>query len=94
MGWRSDRVSTTRMAGEANTRRQPITFADALSFVSIVEDTFRNDDPQKYRDFLAVLQDFLARRISKAGLIATIMNLFEGHPDLILGFSIFLPQTR
>ncbi|KAG8384767.1 hypothetical protein BUALT_Bualt04G0152800 [Buddleja alternifolia] len=70
---------------------QKLTTNDALSYLKQVKDMFQ-DQKEKYDRFLDVMKDFKAQRIDTAGVIARVKELFNGHPDLILGFNTFLPK--
>nr|XP_043639011.1 paired amphipathic helix protein Sin3-like 3 isoform X2 [Erigeron canadensis] len=68
-----------------------LTTKDALKYLDKVKDIFR-DEKDKYDEFLKVMKDFKAQRIKTTGVIARVKDLFEGHPELILGFNPFLPK--
>ncbi|KAK0607135.1 hypothetical protein LWI29_009901 [Acer saccharum] len=50
------------------------------------------DKSDSYVKFTVFLRDFKARRVDIESLGIQIKNLFEGYPDLILGFNMFLPD--
>ncbi|KAK3187882.1 hypothetical protein Dsin_027443 [Dipteronia sinensis] len=50
------------------------------------------DKSDSYVKFTVFLRDFKARRVDLESLGIQIKNLFEGYPDLILGFNMFLPD--
>ncbi|KAI3670024.1 hypothetical protein L6452_41600 [Arctium lappa] len=64
---------------------------DALTYLKEVKDMF-HDQIEIYDMFLDVLKDFQAQRIDTTGVIARVKELFEGHNNLIFGFSTFLPK--
>ncbi|KAL8538106.1 hypothetical protein ACS0TY_000166 [Phlomoides rotata] len=66
-------------------------FLHAISYVNKVKNMFKHQR-EKYEGFLAVLNDYTAERMNVDGVIDTLKVLFKGHPSLILGFSIFLPE--
>ncbi|XP_049346440.1 paired amphipathic helix protein Sin3-like 2 [Solanum verrucosum] len=66
-------------------------YYDALSYLKDVKDMF-SDQAEKYNMFLDVMTDFKRKRIDIVGVIAKIKELFEGHPRLLLGFNLFLPN--
>lgn len=68
-----------------------LTTTDALSYLKSVKEKFQ-DRRQKYDEFLEVMRDFKSSRIDTAGVILRVKSLFEGYPDLILGFNAFLPK--
>ncbi|KAL6865182.1 hypothetical protein ACP4OV_016333 [Aristida adscensionis] len=67
-----------------------LTTNDALDYLKAVKDKFR-DSRHKYNEFLEVMRDFKSNRIDTAGVIIRVKNMFDGYPDLILGFNAFLP---
>ncbi|KAL8551044.1 hypothetical protein ACS0TY_000211 [Phlomoides rotata] len=70
---------------------QDPTFSCAISYVNKVKNTFEHQT-EKYKGFLAILNDYKVKRMNVDGVIDTLKVLFKGHPSLILGFSIFLPK--
>ncbi|XP_075475269.1 paired amphipathic helix protein Sin3-like 2 [Primulina tabacum] len=77
--------------GVASGSTQKLTTNDALTYLKEVKDMFQ-DQREKYDRFLDVMKDFKAQRIDTAGVIARVKELFNGHPNLILGFNTFLPK--
>ncbi|ESQ34369.1 hypothetical protein EUTSA_v10009595mg, partial [Eutrema salsugineum] len=77
------------MAGEGS--KPNATKDDAYAYLRNVKDTFDNDR-EKYDDFLAIMDNFKARRIDRNGCIEEVKELFKGHRDLISGFNKFLPK--
>uniref|UniRef100_H2YZP6 Paired amphipathic helix protein Sin3a n=1 Tax=Ciona savignyi TaxID=51511 RepID=H2YZP6_CIOSA len=63
---------------------------DALSYLDQVKFQFGNQ-PQVYTDFLDIMKEFKSQSIDTPGVIARVSHLFNGHPDLIVGFNTFLP---
>ncbi|KAL3629289.1 hypothetical protein CASFOL_026511 [Castilleja foliolosa] len=70
---------------------QKLTTSDALSYLKQVKDMFQHKR-EKYDTFLDVMKDFKGQRIDTAGVIGRVKELFDGHPNLILGFNTFLPK--
>lgn len=66
---------------------------DALFYMDRVKYEFSNQ-PEVYSDFLDLLKEFKTKRIDTLGVIARISNLFRGHPELILGFNMWLPPSH
>lgn len=62
----------------------------AVSYLERVKRTFA-DRPEVYRSFLAVMHAFKEQRIDIAGLVTQVYHLFEGYPNLLIGFNTFLP---
>lgn len=67
------------------------TIEDSEAYLRAVKDTF-HDDEKKYDEFLIVLNDFKAQRITFAGVVARVKELFKEHPELISNFKTFLPE--
>lgn len=63
---------------------------DALSYLDQVKIKFV-DHPQVYNDFLDIMKEFKSQAIDTPGVIGRVSALFEGHPELIVGFNTFLP---
>ncbi|XP_039298739.1 paired amphipathic helix protein Sin3b isoform X2 [Nilaparvata lugens] len=69
---------------------QRLKVEDALSYLDNVKMKF-NNHPQVYNDFLDIMKEFKSQSIDTPGVIERVSKLFQGHPDLILGFNTFLP---
>nr|CAB3266076.1 paired amphipathic helix protein Sin3a [Phallusia mammillata] len=69
---------------------QKLKVEDALSYLDQVKFQFGNQ-PQVYNDFLDIMKEFKSQSIDTPGVIARVSHLFNGHPDLIVGFNTFLP---
>uniref|UniRef100_H2YZP3 Histone deacetylase interacting domain-containing protein n=1 Tax=Ciona savignyi TaxID=51511 RepID=H2YZP3_CIOSA len=69
---------------------QKLKVEDALSYLDQVKFQFGNQ-PQVYTDFLDIMKEFKSQSIDTPGVIARVSHLFNGHPDLIVGFNTFLP---
>jgi histone deacetylase complex regulatory component SIN3 len=67
------------------------TLNDALFYLKAVKDKFQ-DNRAKYEEFIEVLRDFKSERIDMNGVIIRVKTLFNGYPELLLGFSTFLPM--
>jgi len=62
----------------------------AVSYLERVKRTFA-ERPEVYRAFLAVMHAFKEQRVEITGLVTQVYQLFEGHPNLLIGFNTFLP---
>jgi hypothetical protein len=59
-----------------------------------MQNRFRDDgDTATYKDFLNILQRYYAGRDTLHELLAAMTALFRHHPDLLLGFQHFLPES-
>ncbi|WJX14863.1 hypothetical protein P8452_05070 [Trifolium repens] len=72
-------------------RKKLLTTKDALTFLEAVKVAFQ-DEREKYDEFLKILKDFKASKISTIGVSSRAKELLKGHKDLILGFNNFLPK--
>ncbi|KAK2458449.1 paired amphipathic helix protein Sin3 [Trifolium repens] len=72
-------------------RKKLLTTKDALTFLEAVKVAFQ-DERGKYDEFLKILKDFKASKISTIGVSSRAKELLKGHKDLILGFNNFLPK--
>ncbi|PWA56088.1 paired amphipathic helix protein Sin3-like 4 [Artemisia annua] len=68
-----------------------LTTRDALTYLKEIRETFQ-DEKEKYAEFLEAMKDFKAHRVDTPIIIARVKKLFEGYPNLILGFNTFLPK--
>ncbi|CAL9216413.1 unnamed protein product [Arabidopsis halleri] len=68
------------------------TIDDATSYLIAVKEAF-HDEPAKYMEILNLLNDFKARRVEAARVIARVEELMKDHLNLLLGFSVFLSAT-
>ncbi|CAL9216114.1 unnamed protein product [Arabidopsis halleri] len=75
-------------------RRVPpeLTMDDSVSYLHSLKETF-HDEPAKFKEFLKVLVDIKAYRINKVYGIARMIELIKGHPQLLLGLKVFLPEA-
>jgi histone deacetylase complex regulatory component SIN3 len=65
---------------------------DAMSFVQMVKEAFKERQPDKYGLFLRVMEDFRNQRLDIAEVASTAKALFQDNPDLALRFNVFLPK--
>jgi paired amphipathic helix protein Sin3a len=66
---------------------------DALKYLDQVKTQFE-DKPEVYNHFLDIMKEFKAQNISTPMVIMQVSSLFDGKPDLILGFNNFLPSSQ
>jgi len=62
----------------------------AVSYLERVKRTYA-ERPEVYRAFLAIMHSFKEQRVDITGLVTQVYQLFEGHPNLLIGFNTFLP---
>ncbi|CAL8119577.1 unnamed protein product [Orchesella dallaii] len=63
---------------------------DCLSFLEHMEQRY-HQNPQTCRDFLDIMKDVKSKRIDNQGLIDRVTDLFQGDPEMLKGFAVFLP---
>ena len=71
-------------------RQQPV-INDASRYLDQVKERFA-EQPDVYNKFLDIMKDFENQAVDPLGLIQRVSTLFNGYPDLIQGFSTFLPS--
>eukprot|EP00730_Choanoeca_flexa_P009015 TRINITY_DN12572_c4_g8_i1.p1 TRINITY_DN12572_c4_g8~~TRINITY_DN12572_c4_g8_i1.p1 ORF type:complete len:1290 (+),score=469.40 TRINITY_DN12572_c4_g8_i1:134-3871(+) len=69
---------------------QRLKVEDALLYLDKVKLQFGNK-PRVYNQFLDIMKDFKSQNIDTPGVIEKVSELFQGHPELIVGFNTFLP---
>jgi histone deacetylase complex regulatory component SIN3 len=72
--------------------RGPVEFDDALAYVNRVKNRFL-DQPEKYRQFLEILQLYQQESKTIQDVYSEISNLFDSAPDLVARFIQFMPDT-
>ncbi|XP_023644866.1 paired amphipathic helix protein Sin3-like 3 [Capsella rubella] len=65
---------------------------DAYAYLRVLRDHFHNDS-KKYDDFVAIMNNFKARRIDRDDCIKEVEKLLRGQRNLISGFNTFLPKS-
>ncbi|KAL1218968.1 Paired amphipathic helix protein Sin3-like 3 [Cardamine amara subsp. amara] len=63
---------------------------DAYEYLRTVK---KKVDSDKYDNFIAIMNNFKARRIDRKCCISEVERLFKGNKGLISGFNVFLPQS-
>ncbi|XP_012142995.1 SIN3 transcription regulator family member A isoform X2 [Megachile rotundata] len=81
---------TSLGGGSGSQQFQRLKVEDALSYLDQVKYKF-SDQPQVYNDFLDIMKEFKSQSIDTPGVITRVSRLFQGHPELIVGFNTFLP---
>jgi len=69
----------------------PKEFKYAVEFVSQLKSRFA-DKPEIYREFLEICIACYEKQRSIKQVFEEVSLLFEGHPDLLRGFTFFLPD--
>lgn len=73
-----------------NSQFQRLKVEDALTYLDMVKFKF-GEKPQVYNDFLDIMKEFKTQSIDTPGVITRVSSLFNGYPELIMGFNTFLP---
>nr|GEX97034.1 paired amphipathic helix protein Sin3-like 4 isoform X2 [Tanacetum cinerariifolium] len=66
---------------------------DAHTYLKKIKETFK-DQKEKYDEFRDAMKYFKAHRVDTSSTIARVRRLFEGFPDLILGFNTLLTKEH
>nr|GEW70261.1 paired amphipathic helix protein Sin3-like 4 [Tanacetum cinerariifolium] len=66
---------------------------DAHTYLKQIKETLK-DQKEKYDQFRDAMNDFKAHRVDTPSTIARVRRLFEGFPDLILGFNTLLTKEH
>jgi hypothetical protein len=85
--------TTTQATMPSGNNASKLALNDAFSYLDRVKAEFEGQ-PEVYNRFLQVMRDFKNNAIDATGVIGRVVQLFRGHPDLILGFNTFLPRTH
>ena len=93
--WRANREAKraeehARLLTGLSAQRRALKVDDALDYLDKVKDVFYRDS-SVYNSFLDCMKLFKKQELDTPGVIARVIELFEGHRDLISGFNVFLP---
>ncbi|CAL5007407.1 unnamed protein product [Urochloa decumbens] len=67
------------------------TILDSLRFLETMKRELAASEMDKYYEFIAVMRTFKAGRMDAKSVADYVKALLAGHPELIRGFSEFLP---
>lgn len=73
--------------------RNPGELRHALDFITKIKDRFDND-MERYKSFLKILHFYRQKKLTIREVYAEVMQLFEGHADLLEEFRHFLPDPK
>ncbi|PIL27730.1 hypothetical protein GSI_10883 [Ganoderma sinense ZZ0214-1] len=68
----------------------PFDVREVITYVQSVQQEFA-EQPEVYAEFLDILKDFRLQRIDTQAVVERVSSLFQGHPALLQGFSVFIP---
>ena len=93
--WRANREAKraeehARLLTGLSAQRRALKVDDALRYLDTVKEIFYRDS-SVYNSFLDCMKLFKKQELDTPGVIARVIELFEGHRDLISGFNVFLP---
>ncbi|CAO2201070.1 unnamed protein product [Urochloa humidicola] len=102
MGLKRARVEAPMAAVERDSRkkvhddvtcelRPKKTIEDSIRFLQTMKHELATGEMNKYYEFIAVMRTFKAGRMDTEAVDNYVKVLLSGHPDLIRGFSEFLP---
>ncbi|CAO2168473.1 unnamed protein product [Urochloa humidicola] len=90
MGLKHTRVEVPMASVERDPRPKKM-IEDSIHFLQTMKHELAPGEMDKYYEFIAVMRTFKDGRMNTEALIHYIKALLAGHPDLIRGFSEFLP---
>ncbi|XVE84974.1 hypothetical protein DITRI_Ditri17bG0054700 [Diplodiscus trichospermus] len=73
-------------------QKKPVEFEEAINFVNKIKTRFQGDD-HVYKSFLDILNMYRKENKSITEVYQEVAALFRDHPDLLLEFTHFLPDT-
>ncbi|XWS34893.1 hypothetical protein CRYUN_Cryun21dG0076100 [Craigia yunnanensis] len=77
---------------EQHPQKKPVEFEEAINFVNKIKTRFQGDD-HVYKSFLDILNMYRKENKSITEVYREVAALFQDHPDLLLEFTHFLPDT-
>ncbi|KAI9009400.1 hypothetical protein CLU79DRAFT_775003 [Phycomyces nitens] len=83
---------TEQSPHNTGTRRPPIEFNHAINYVNKIKNRFAND-PDTYKQFLEILQMYQRDEKAIQDVYSQVQYLFNGSPDLLHEFKLFLPDV-
>uniref|UniRef100_A0A803PD15 Histone deacetylase interacting domain-containing protein n=1 Tax=Cannabis sativa TaxID=3483 RepID=A0A803PD15_CANSA len=73
-------------------QKKPVEFEEAINFVNKIKTRFQGDD-HVYKSFLDILNMYRKENKSITEVYEEVATLFQEHPDLLVEFTHFLPDT-
>ncbi|XP_023512218.1 paired amphipathic helix protein Sin3-like 4 isoform X2 [Cucurbita pepo subsp. pepo] len=73
-------------------QKKPVEFEEAINFVNKIKTRFQGDD-HVYKSFLDILNMYRKENKSITEVYQEVAALFQDHPDLLVEFTHFLPDT-
>ncbi|XP_022151191.1 paired amphipathic helix protein Sin3-like 4 isoform X1 [Momordica charantia] len=73
-------------------QKKPVEFEEAINFVNKIKTRFQGDD-HVYKSFLDILNMYRKENKSITEVYQEVAALFQEHPDLLVEFTHFLPDS-
>ncbi|XWS63595.1 hypothetical protein CRYUN_Cryun06bG0114100 [Craigia yunnanensis] len=83
---------TLPLEDEPPPQKKQVEFEEAINFVNKIKTRFQGDD-HVYKAFLDILNMYRKENKSVTEVYQEVAALFKDHPDLLLEFTHFLPDT-
>jgi len=64
----------------------------AITYVTTIRNRF-NTEPEIYLSFLKILHTYQYKQLGIKEVLEQVESLFAGHPDLLMEFTCFLPDS-
>ncbi|PON46541.1 Histone deacetylase interacting protein [Parasponia andersonii] len=83
---------TLPLDDEQPLQKKPVEFEEAINFVNKIKTRFQGDE-HVYKSFLDILNMYRKENKSITEVYQEVATLFQDHPDLLVEFTHFLPDT-
>ncbi|XP_050947130.1 paired amphipathic helix protein Sin3-like 4 isoform X3 [Cucumis melo] len=83
---------TLPLEDDQPTQKKPVEFEEAINFVNKIKTRFQGDD-HVYKSFLDILNMYRKENKSITEVYQEVAALFQEHPDLLVEFTHFLPDS-
>ncbi|KAK9277386.1 hypothetical protein L1049_006929 [Liquidambar formosana] len=83
---------TLPLEDEPPPHKKPVEFEEAINFVNKIKTRFQGDD-HVYKSFLDILNMYRKENKSITEVYQEVAALFQDHPDLLVEFTHFLPDS-
>ncbi|XP_031282358.1 paired amphipathic helix protein Sin3-like 4 isoform X2 [Pistacia vera] len=83
---------TLPLEDEQPPQKKPVEFEEAINFVNKIKTRFQGDD-HVYKSFLDILNMYRKENKSITEVYQEVASLFQDHPDLLVEFTHFLPDS-
>ena len=88
-----DQAAAEQASGSTPHSGATVKHEDAIELLERIRDRF-SEQPFIYNSFLAMMREFKSQSITTQNCIDRVKLLFQGHPDLVDGFNMFLPADH